>query len=144
MGLLDSLVQAAMKGTMSASETQALPNVLSQILSRTDLGSIGGLLKQLQGGGLDRQVASWLGNGSNMPASPDQLRSALGDDHLQQIGQSAGIPLDQLIKMLAQGLPGAIDHMSPNGTLQEDPASHSAAGGSLADQAGLQDVGRRR
>jgi hypothetical protein len=34
--------------------------------------------------------------------------------------------------------------MSPNGTLQEDLDSRNAASGSLGNQAGLQDVGRRR
>ena len=47
-------------------------------------------LRELEGG-LDRQVASWLGNGANMAVSPEQLRSALGDGRLQQIGDSAGV-----------------------------------------------------
>jgi uncharacterized protein YidB (DUF937 family) len=86
MGLLDSIVASAMKGMMSPSDTQGLPGALSQILGKTDLGGIGGLLAQLQQGGLDRQVASWLGNGSNMPISPDQLRSSR---ITEQVGRSA-------------------------------------------------------
>jgi uncharacterized protein YidB (DUF937 family) len=140
MGLLDSIVASAMKGMMSPSDTQGLPGALSQILGKTDLGGIGGLLAQLQQGGLDRQVASWLGNGSNMPISPDQLRSALGDDHLQQMGRSAGLPVDQLIKAMAQFLPGTVDRMSPNGALEEAKPQGDEDSGSLADQAGLNDI----
>src|SRR5262245_20570173 len=139
MGLLDSIVSSALKGMMSPSDTQGLPGALSQILGRTDLGGIGGLLAQLQQGGLDRQVASWLGNGANMPISPDQLRAALGDNHLQQMGQSAGLPVDQLIKAMAQFLPGTVDRMSPNGVLDEEPQV-AGDSGSLAEQAGLNDI----
>jgi uncharacterized protein YidB (DUF937 family) len=89
------------------------------VLSRTDLGSIGGLLQQLQQSGLGPQVASWLGNGENLPISADQLKDALSDQHLRQLATQLGIPVDQLLDQLSQHLPGAIDHMSPNGTLEE-------------------------
>jgi len=140
MGLLDSIVASAMKGMMGSSESQALPAALSQFLGNTNLGSIGGLLAQLQQAGLGNQVASWLGKGTNMPVSPDQLRSALGDGHLQQMGSASGIPIDQLLHMLAQGLPGTVDRMSPNGVLQEDEAPSDDTSDSLAEQAGLSDI----
>src|SRR5262249_23751823 len=63
MGLLDSLVSSALQGMLSGQQSQALPGMLSQILGQTNLGGMGGLLAQLQRAGLDRQVASWLGNG---------------------------------------------------------------------------------
>jgi uncharacterized protein YidB (DUF937 family) len=51
--------------------------------------------------------------------------------------------------MLSQHLPHAVDRMSPNGALNESQADAAAdaqddaqPGGSLADQAGLGDVGR--
>jgi uncharacterized protein YidB (DUF937 family) len=139
MGLFDSIISSAMKGMLGPAESQALPGALSQILGRTDLGGIGGLLAQLQQGGLDRQVASWLGSGSNMPVNADQLRSALGNDRLQQIGGSAGLSIDQLLGMLTQHLPGAVDRMSPKGVMEE-PASDDEPTGSLAEQAGLDDI----
>jgi uncharacterized protein YidB (DUF937 family) len=105
------------------------------------------LLQQLQQGGLGSQVASWLGNGANHAISPDQLRAALGNEQLQQMAQAAGLPIDKLLAMLSQQLPQTVDQMSPNGTLQEpdqseDAASDNAAGGDLADQAGLGDIRR--
>ena len=73
----------------------------------------------MQRSGLGPQVSSWLGSGSNMPVSPDQLKGALGDQHLRQIAAQLGIPIDQLLGQLSQHLPAAVDHMSPNGTLEE-------------------------
>src|SRR4051794_30905329 len=122
MGLLDSILGSTLggTGTMGQQQTQALPSALSQLLGRTDLGSIGGLLALLQQSGLDRQVASWLGNGANMPVDQNQMHRALGDGNLQQMSGAAGIPIDQLLKLLVQGLPGAVDHMSPHGVLREE------------------------
>ncbi len=139
MGLFDNLASGMLKGVLEQVESQAVPGILSQVLSRTEFGSVGGLLQSLQQAGLDRQVSSWLGDSSNLPISVEQLRSALGDQRLQQLAAATGLPIDQLLGMLSQHLPAAVDQMSPNGTLEEEPVS-GAAEGSLADQAGLGDV----
>ena len=145
MGLFDQLVSGALRGAMGQGSGQGqgdslLPGLLGQLLGQTNLGGIGGLLSQLQQGGLGNEVASWLSNGQNRPVSPDQLRSALGDEPLQQMGQTAGLPIDQLLSMLAQHLPQTIDRASPNGALDE--SQFGGDGGSLSDQAGLRDIGR--
>jgi uncharacterized protein YidB (DUF937 family) len=157
MGLFDSLIAGAVKSAFQQLDTSALPSILSQILGRTDLGGVGGLLDALRRGGLDQQVGSWLGQGSNAPVSPDQLRNALGDGDLAKMAREAGLPLDQLLAILAQHLPQTIDRLSPNGHLVEDPAAidpdadsgtdqgspeEEGAGGSLAQKAGLDDIGR--
>jgi uncharacterized protein YidB (DUF937 family) len=118
-GIFGDLLGSALNGIVQQVGTQQLPNILAQVLGKTDLGSLGGLLQQLQNSGLGPQVASWLGNGQNMPITVDQLRNALGDQHLQQLAKSFGIPVDQLLAQLSQHLPAAVDHLSPNGTLEQ-------------------------
>lgn len=147
MGLFDSLVSGALKGAFNQGDSSQLPGLLGQLLGKTDFGSLGGLLAQLQQGGLGSEVSSWLSNGQNLPTSPSQLRSVLGNEQLQQLARSAGLPVDSLLSMLALQLPGAVDKMSPNGKLEEGDApqndgsdSDSSTQGSLADQAGLGDV----
>jgi len=108
-----------LKGLAGQAATGALPAILSQVLGKTDLGSVGGLLQQLQQSGLGPQVASWLGNGQNLPVSVDQLKGALSEQHLRQMATQLGLPVDQLLGQLSQHLPGAVDHMSPNGSLEE-------------------------
>jgi uncharacterized protein YidB (DUF937 family) len=90
-----------------------------EILQGSGLGNLEGLIKQLSSGGLDQHVQSWLGKGENMPVNSDQLRGALGDQHVQNIGQQAGIPAERILQILAQFLPTAIDQASPNGKLQD-------------------------
>jgi uncharacterized protein YidB (DUF937 family) len=148
MGLFDQIVSGALRGAMGQGEGQTgslLPGLLGQLMGQTNLGGVGGLLSQLQQGGLGNQVASWLGNGANAAISPDQLRDALGGDRVHQMAQSAGLPVDQLLAMLAQHLPGTIDKMSPNGALDESAATETqdeGGQGSLSDQAGAGDIGR--
>jgi uncharacterized protein YidB (DUF937 family) len=117
--LLGGIFGSAIKGLAGQLESGALPAILSQVLGKTDLGSVGGLLQQLQQSGLGPQVASWLGNGANAPISPDQLKQALGNSQLSQLAAQFGIPIDQLLGQLSQHLPAAVDQMSPNGTLEE-------------------------
>jgi uncharacterized protein YidB (DUF937 family) len=117
--IFGGILGSALRGLAGQGGTGAISDILSQVLTKTDLGSIGGLLQQLQQSGLGSQVASWLGNGENLPISVDQLKNALSDQHLRQLAQQLGLPVDQLLNQLSQHLPGAVDHMSPNGTLEE-------------------------
>jgi uncharacterized protein YidB (DUF937 family) len=121
-GIFGDLIGGVLKGLAGQQQGQAgggLGGILGQVLGNTDLGSLGGLLDQLQKSGLGPQVSSWLGNGANLPISVDQLRQALGDDTVRQIATSLGIPVDQLLGQLSQHLPAAVDKLSPNGTLEQ-------------------------
>ena len=117
--IFGSILGSALRGLTGQGGTGALSDILSQVLGKTNLGSVGGLLQQLQQSGLGPQVASWLGNGANLPVSVDQLKDAMGDQHLRQLATQLGLPVDQLLNQLSQHLPGAVDHMSPHGTLEE-------------------------
>ena len=114
MGILDSLLA----GTLSQVEAAAVPNLISAALAKTNLGNLQGIVNQLQQGGLGPQVQSWLGSGANLPVTPDQLRAALGNDHVRQLAQHFGIDPDAALKLLADHLPNAVDQASPQGTLQ--------------------------
>lgn len=85
-------------------------------------GGYQGVLDKLNQAGLGQQVNSWLAtNGKNLPVSPAQIEAALGDQHLQQLAKSFGVPVDQVSALLAQHLPTAVDQASPNGTVQPVP-----------------------
>jgi uncharacterized protein YidB (DUF937 family) len=109
MGLLDSLLG----GNLNQLEANALPALISAALAKTNLGNLQGLVNQLQAGGLGPQVQSWLGNGANLPVSPDQLRAALGSEQVRQMAQHFGVDPDAALKLLAEHLPGAVDQASP-------------------------------
>ena len=117
MGLLDSF-GGALKGALGQVEADAVPALISEVLAKTDVGDLQGLVTKLQQGGLDEQVRSWLGNGANLPITADQLRAALGNEQVQQLARELGLPIDGALKLLAEHLPAVVDQASPNGTIQ--------------------------
>jgi uncharacterized protein YidB (DUF937 family) len=74
----------------------------------------------LQEGGLERQIGSWLGNGQNLPVTPTQIREALGNEQIRQIAQQMGIPVDDVLKLLTQFFPEAVNQASPSGELSPE------------------------
>jgi uncharacterized protein YidB (DUF937 family) len=118
MGILDSLENSpAFKGVLGQLEAAVVPVVLSEVLGNGSQGGLNAIVAKLQQAGLGDQVKSWIGNGQNLPITAEQLQEALGSDTAKQLAARFNIPIDQVGKVLAQVLPTAIDHASPNGTL---------------------------
>jgi uncharacterized protein YidB (DUF937 family) len=118
MGILDSLENSdAFKGALGQLESAVVPMVLSQVLGNGNQGGLTAIVAKLQQAGLGDQVKSWIGNGQNIPITAEQLQEVLGSDTVRQLAARFNIPVDQLAKVLAQQLPTAVDHASPNGTL---------------------------
>lgn len=118
MGIFDSLENSpAFRGALGQLETAVLPVVLSEVLGQGGQGGLNAIIAKLEQGGLGAQVKSWIGNGQNLPITADQLRAALGSDVVKQLAARFNVPIDQLSEVLAQQLPQAVDHASPNGTL---------------------------
>jgi uncharacterized protein YidB (DUF937 family) len=116
MGLLDD-ISNKLKMAMGGAQAGGVLELVSGLLAKTDLGSLQGIVAKLEESGYGTQVKSWLGDGTNLPISADQLRSALGNEHVQQIARNFGLPVDDAIKLMAEHLPTAVDQASPNGTL---------------------------
>ena len=114
MGLLDSL---GLGGLFGSAEAAALPALINAVLAKTQYHDLNGLVEALQKGGLGPQVQSWLGNGSNIPITADQLKAVLGNSQVQDFARHLGLPVDETLKVLAQYLPEIVDKASPNGTL---------------------------
>ena len=92
-------------------EQGALPDILKGVLGTEGLQAI---LGKLQDAGLGAQVSSWLDkNKNNLPITPEQIKSALGDEHVQQIAKSLGIPVDSILAALASALPEAASAAGP-------------------------------
>ncbi|MGO1077784.1 YidB family protein [Inquilinus sp. CA228] len=108
MSLFDSI-----KGAIgdAAGPQGLLSNALAQV------GGLQGILAKLQAGGLGDQVKSWVGTGANLPVSAEQIRSALGNEQVQQIAAAIGIPTDTVLAFLSEHLPKTVDQATPDGTL---------------------------
>jgi uncharacterized protein YidB (DUF937 family) len=84
-------------------------------------GGLGPLQQILEQAGLGDQVKSWIGNGQNLPVSGEQITQALsGTGALEEVSKLAsnfGINEGDLANQLAEGLPEAVNHLTPQGSL---------------------------
>lgn len=102
----------------------------------TVMGMMGGqnqtgfsnLLSSLTSGGLGDQVKSWVGTGINQVIGGQQVGSWLGNDKLQQVGQSVGLSPNEVAQHLAQQLPAFVDKLTPHGSVPDQAGLESVAG----------------
>jgi len=107
MGLFDGLI-----GGMVGAE---MATVVNGLIERH--GGVQGLINHLQSRGLGSAAQSWVGTGPNEPVSPQQLHAAVGPDLMAQLAAKIGVTPDELSAKLSQVLPGAIDKLTPGGTV---------------------------
>jgi uncharacterized protein YidB (DUF937 family) len=99
---------------------QALPGLLTQLVGSAQGAAGGGLpalLQQLENAGLAKQVRSWIGPDENLPVSAEQLAQAFPREQVEVWARQAGTTPEALLKVLAQALPHAVDHATPQGEL---------------------------
>jgi len=106
MSLLDGLLG----GAVGAGVTTVLSSFIQQH------GGVQGVVTQLEQQGLGNTVRSWVSTGPNQPISAEQVTAAFGGV-ISQIAAKTGMTPQELTQKLAQHLPAAIDHLTPNGTI---------------------------
>lgn len=99
-------LKGAIGGALDQAQAAGLGGMINSVLGAEGTQAI---LQKLRDAGLDAQVQSWLDKAkSNLPISEEQLKTALGDEHVQQLAKSLGIPVDQVLAALAAHLPQAV------------------------------------
>ncbi|MGN6209574.1 YidB family protein [Asticcacaulis sp.] len=78
-------------------------------------GGLEGLVAKFEKGGMGEVVQSWIGAGSNLPISAEQIQAVLGSEQVAGLAKSMGIDSSQL----AHALPGLIDHLTPGGQIPQ-------------------------
>lgn len=107
MGLLDGLL-----GGVVGAEMATLVNGVIE-----KHGGVGGMVSELQSKGLGGAVQSWVGMGPNEAVSGDQIQSALGPNTINDLASKFGISPDLVSSKLAELLPQAVNHLTPDGKL---------------------------
>lgn len=118
MGLLDSVLGAA--GSFLGgqnSENPLVQSVLGMLSNNSNGGGLSGLIQQFEHGGLGAVMQSWISTGHNLPISPEQLQSVLGNQQLQQLASQAGIDVNQVSHHLSTLLPQIVDKLTPQGEI---------------------------
>lgn len=134
MGILDSVVNAFNTSGGAAATTPQTSAVATEVLSMLRgqggaAGGLSGLLQAFEGGGLGHLFQSWVGTGQNLPVSPDQIQSALGNSGLlQRIAQATGMQPADVAQHLSTVLPQIVDHLTPNGQIHQGDVSGALEG----------------
>lgn len=142
MGLFDSVIGAVSSQLQSGEGLQGLAGMLgakpellqaaaSLLGNDGGVGGLQGLIAKFQQGGLGDVVASWVGTGANLPVSPEQISSVLGNDTLTSMASKFGVDGGDFAAQLSSVLPGLVDKLTPNG---QAPA---AGLGDASDLAGM-------
>lgn len=120
MGLFDSVLGAVSSQLQEQVAGGNLTQVLGNLLANNgELGGLQGMMDKFNQAGLGNVLSSWIGSGSNLPISGDQVASVLGPDTLGKLAGQVGLDESQLSGQLAQILPGLVDKLTPHGTTPE-------------------------
>ncbi len=127
MGMLDSLLKTAtdaLAGSAASGGTGSALDVVQALVR--DHGGLGGLLDKLREGGLGSEVDSWISTGRNLPVSAQDIAAALGAGKIADIARSLGVDPQQAAAHIADVLPKAVDHLTPDGAMPAETAVASA------------------
>jgi uncharacterized protein YidB (DUF937 family) len=87
-------------------------------------GGLGDLMDTFNQSGRGNKAQSWVGPGANEPLDTSDLEETLGEDTIASLSQQTGLSRSDLLQRLAQTLPEAVNHLTPNGRIpSEEEAS---------------------
>ena len=139
MGILDSL-ESALNSSGGGAPATGMPGagapavagsssaVASEVLAMLQshggaANGLGMLMQAFESGGIGHLFQSWVGSGQNLPVTPAQLQSVLGNSGiLQQIAQRTGLQPADVAQHLSTLLPQIVDHLTPNGQVHSGDA----------------------
>jgi uncharacterized protein YidB (DUF937 family) len=128
MGLLDDIA-GTVTGGGGKSGNERLMEAIGGMLGGG--GGLQSVVENFTKNGLGDTVSSWIGKGSNLPISAEQIQSVLGSEQMKTIAGKVGISTVDVSSGLASLLPGGIDKLTPYGKVPESGSIDGALGGLL-------------
>ena len=100
-----------------AEQDNAAPvkNALGDVLGLNSQAGVSGLLSQFASSGFGQHITSWVGNGSNLPITAEEVQQALSNSQVQALVQRTGLPVQELMPLVAKLLPHTVDEATPQG-----------------------------
>jgi uncharacterized protein YidB (DUF937 family) len=104
-----------------AGEAAASHSLMSGVVDMMARQGLGPILQGFEDKGLGDIVSTWVGHGANQPISPEQVQHGLGPEMIDTLAARVGLPPGQAAALLSQFLPGIVDKLTPNGTVEGQP-----------------------
>lgn len=117
MSLLDQVVGAVTSklGGQGNAQNGLVEAALSLI--NNNAGGLSGLVQAFKDKGLANVAASWVSTGKNLPITPEQIQSVLGNSQVREIAQKLGLSEEAASSQLSQMLPTVVDKLTPEGQI---------------------------
>ncbi|HET7882181.1 MAG TPA: YidB family protein [Acetobacteraceae bacterium] len=114
-GILGSIL-----GSLSeqGGQSNAIAGVLQQVLSQNG-GGLNALLSRFQDAGLGSQAQSWVSTAPNQPISSEHIDQVFSQDEISGWAAQAGTSQDKMREVLAEALPHAVSHVTPEGQVPD-------------------------
>lgn len=132
MALFDSIVKEASEKFNLNDNAGTLLSALLALISNKETGGFTGFLNNFDEAGLGDTSTSWVVSGNNAEISSEQIESALGEDTISSISQSAGTTKDEAASALAFMTPKVVDMLTPEGEIPNDKSLLAQIGGFLS------------
>jgi len=131
MSMFDSIINEADEKFNLGAKAGTVLSALLALMTDKNSGGFAGFLERFNRAGLGDTVTSWIGSGSNMPVSNEQLESALGEDALKNIADQTGTDYGSATSATAFLIPRVVDALTPEGEIPQDGDLLSRIGGYL-------------
>lgn len=97
-----------------------LKMLLPMVIGMLGSGGLTKILGGMKANGLSAQADSWVGTGANEAIGADDVRRVVDPADLTRIAEQLGVSEDDAADALAQVLPHAVDHVTPEGQVPAD------------------------
>ncbi|WP_439258793.1 YidB family protein [Lonepinella sp. BR2930] len=116
--MLDKIIGSVLSNVLggrsnSTTSSSVITDVLGALLKKQ--GGMEGIFNQLQKGGLEDLLNSWISTGKNKTLDAEQVNDVFGDDTISHVAEQAGVDKYQAQDILSQALPQVIDMLTPKG-----------------------------
>jgi uncharacterized protein YidB (DUF937 family) len=86
-------------------------------------GALSEVLNRFRNAGSGETVDSWVQQGPSQTIEPHQVEAAIDPETLDALSKQTGLSREELVRRLANELPGAVDRMTPDGKVPDDGTS---------------------
>ncbi|MEO8530622.1 MAG: YidB family protein [Deltaproteobacteria bacterium] len=106
-----------------ASQDESLVDRVGAMFGSGIGGVAGGLIElvdRFRSGGQGAAADSWISNRENATIGEGDIESVLGEDTISELSEKTGLSRSELLNRLSQGLPAAVNTLTPDGRLPLD------------------------
>jgi len=121
-GILGSILGSL---SQQGGQPNAIAGVLQQVITQNG-GGLNALLSRFQEAGLGSQAQSWVSTEQNQPISPEHIDQVFSQDEVNGWAAQAGTSPDKMREVLAEALPHAVNHATPDGQVPDQMPDFSS------------------